>query len=121
MEEKIQDILSKVTLNSGRSCLEPYGELIDELRARAEGSFGYSGYQYRFQVNAAASIASGPNTGYTYVTGLNTSGSTFTYELNPGITNSSDPFYQHQFGACGVPTAAQIASAVTAHEAGSAE
>ncbi len=84
----------------------------------SEGSFGYSGYQYRFQVNAAASIASGPNDGYTYVTSLGTAGSTFTYELNPGITNSSDPFYQHQFGACGIPTAAQIASAVTAHEAG---
>jgi hypothetical protein len=34
VEDKFQDILSKVTKKSGRSRLEPYGELIDELRAR---------------------------------------------------------------------------------------
>ena len=34
VEDKFQDILSKVTKKSGRSCLEPYGELIDELRGR---------------------------------------------------------------------------------------
>ena len=34
MEDKFQDILSKVTKKSGRSRLEPYGELIDELRGR---------------------------------------------------------------------------------------
>ena len=34
MEDKIQNILNKVTKKSGRSRLEPYGELIDELRAR---------------------------------------------------------------------------------------
>lgn len=34
MEDKFQDILSKVIIKSGRSCLEPYGKLIDELRAR---------------------------------------------------------------------------------------
>jgi ribosomal protein S19 len=33
VEDKFQDILSKVTKKSGRSRLEPYGELIDELRA----------------------------------------------------------------------------------------
>jgi predicted TIM-barrel fold metal-dependent hydrolase len=34
VEDKFQDILSKVTTKSGRSRLEPYGELIDELRER---------------------------------------------------------------------------------------
>ena len=34
VEDKFQDILSKVTKKSGRSRLEPYGELIDELRGR---------------------------------------------------------------------------------------
>jgi hypothetical protein len=34
VEDKFHDILSKVSIKSGRSCLEPYGELIDELRAR---------------------------------------------------------------------------------------
>jgi hypothetical protein len=34
VEGKFRDILSKVIIKSGRSCLEPYGELIDELRAR---------------------------------------------------------------------------------------
>jgi predicted TIM-barrel fold metal-dependent hydrolase len=34
VEDKFQDILSKVTKKSRRSRLEPYGELIDELRER---------------------------------------------------------------------------------------
>jgi len=34
VEDNFQDILSKVTKKSGRSRLEPYGELIDELRER---------------------------------------------------------------------------------------
>jgi len=34
VEDNFQDILSKVTKKSGRSRLEPYGELIDELRSR---------------------------------------------------------------------------------------
>lgn len=34
MEDQFQNILSKVTKKSGRSRLEPYGDLIDELRER---------------------------------------------------------------------------------------
>jgi hypothetical protein len=34
VEDKFQDILTKVTKKSGRSPLEPYGDLIDELRGR---------------------------------------------------------------------------------------
>jgi hypothetical protein len=34
VEDKFQDILSKATNKPGRSRLEPYGELIDELRGR---------------------------------------------------------------------------------------
>jgi hypothetical protein len=34
VKNKFQDILSKVTKKSGRSRLEPYGELIGELRGR---------------------------------------------------------------------------------------
>jgi hypothetical protein len=34
VEDKFQDILSKVTKKWGRSRLEPYGELIDKLRER---------------------------------------------------------------------------------------
>ena len=34
MESKLQDILNSVTVKPGRSRLEPYGELIDELRRR---------------------------------------------------------------------------------------
>jgi hypothetical protein len=34
VEDKFHNILSKVTQKSGRSRLEPYGELIDELRGR---------------------------------------------------------------------------------------
>ena len=34
VEDKFHNILSKVTKKSGRSRLEPYGDLIDELRAR---------------------------------------------------------------------------------------
>jgi hypothetical protein len=34
VESKIQDILNGVTAKPGRSRLEPYGELIDELRRR---------------------------------------------------------------------------------------
>jgi hypothetical protein len=39
VEDKFQDILNKVTRKSGSSRLEPYAELIDELRRR--------GYTYR--------------------------------------------------------------------------
>ena len=34
MEDKFQNILNKVIKKSGRSRLEPYGELIEELRDR---------------------------------------------------------------------------------------
>ena len=34
MESKLQDILNSVTVKPGRSRLEPYGELLDELRRR---------------------------------------------------------------------------------------
>ena len=34
MDGEFQDILSKVTKKPGHSRLEPYGELIDELRGR---------------------------------------------------------------------------------------
>jgi len=34
VEDKFHNILSKVTKKSGRSRLEPYGDLIDELRGR---------------------------------------------------------------------------------------
>jgi hypothetical protein len=34
VEDKFQDILSKVIKKLGRSRLEPYGDLIDELRSR---------------------------------------------------------------------------------------
>jgi hypothetical protein len=34
VEDKFQDILNKMTKKSGRSRLEPYGDLIDELRGR---------------------------------------------------------------------------------------
>ena len=34
MEDEFQDILNKVTKKPGRSRLEQYGELIDELRGR---------------------------------------------------------------------------------------
>jgi hypothetical protein len=83
----------------------------------AEGSFGQSMYVYSFNLGTSE-ILSGPNSGFDYVTALNTSAS-YPYELNPGITNPNDPFYQHQYGKCGVPTAQVIAGLVTAHEAGS--
>jgi hypothetical protein len=34
MDGRFQDILNKINRKSGRSRLEPYGELIDELRSR---------------------------------------------------------------------------------------
>jgi hypothetical protein len=34
VEDKIQNILNKVTKKAGRSRLEPYGDMIDELRSR---------------------------------------------------------------------------------------
>ena len=45
-----------------------------------------------------------------------TDSSAFIWDLNPGLTNPSDPFYQHQ-GNC-FPTVSQIVSAVQAHEVG---
>lgn len=79
--------------------------------------FGAARFGFNFS-DGAISVSSGPNTGFVYINSFNDT-SVFVYELNPGITNSSDPFYQHQYGACGIPSAATIVAAVTAHEAGS--
>lgn len=82
----------------------------------AEGTFGQSAYNYAYTFGIAASISDGgPNKGYQYVSAF-TDSSTYIYELNPGLTNSADPFYQHQYGQCGFPSVAQIIAAVQAHE-----
>lgn len=83
----------------------------------SEGAFGQSRYQYYFNP-MTAQVPSGPNEGFTYVTALDTSLSYFIYELNPGLVTPSDPFYQHQYGNCGIPSVQQIVTAVTNHEAG---
>jgi hypothetical protein len=77
-----------------------------------EGSFGASTYAYNFNFNSGAAN-SGPNAGVYYVTSF-TDSSQYAWELNPGLTNSSDPFYQHQ-GNC-FATISQITAAVQAHE-----
>ena len=82
-----------------------------------DGVFGASLYTFGFSESAPAPIPSGPNTGFVYV-GAFSDTSTYVYELNPGITNLNDPFYQHQYGRCGIPSAAAIVAAVTTHEAG---
>lgn len=49
--------------------------------------------------------------------------SAYIWELNPGLTNTSDPFYQHQGpqgGSCWA-TIAQITSAVQTHEVGTTQ
>ena len=70
---------------------------------------------FSYSYNTSASISSGPNQGYQFVTSFSDA-STYIYELNPGLTDSSDPFYVHQYGKCGFPSVAQIVSAVQTHE-----
>ena len=79
-----------------------------------EEAFGYYawGYVYSYQYSP---IGAGPNQGLAYLTSV-TDSSAFGWELNPGLTNPSDPFYQHQ-GNC-FPTVQQIVNAVQAHEIG---
>jgi|GEM_PF-3301323 len=82
----------------------------------AEDSFG----QYYYgpaapSFRTSPSVPSGPNQGYQYVTSFSDS-SPFFYELNPALTNSSDPFYQAQYGRCGFPSVAQIVIGVQGHE-----
>ncbi len=84
----------------------------------SEGSLGRSAVLTLFRVNTSPSITSGPNTGYSYVTSLDTSGFKWIYELNPGIDNPNDDFAQHQYGACGIPSLSDIVNAVLAHENG---
>ena len=84
----------------------------------AEGTFGASAYASGYSVSTEA-VQSGPNTGIYYVSAFSDL-SAYPWELNPGVTNSSDPFYQHQGpqgGSCWA-TIAQITSAVQAHEIG---
>ncbi len=71
------------------------------------------GYAYTY---SPETIQAGPNQGLLFVTSV-TDESAFGWELNPGLTTPSDPFYQHQ-GNC-YSTVAQIVAAVQAHEAGS--
>jgi hypothetical protein len=80
------------------------------------GSMGQSayGYCYHFQPSPAIND-SGPNQGLAYLISV-TDCSAFGWELNPGLTNPTDPFYQHQ-GNC-FPTVQQIIDAVRAHEIG---
>ncbi len=79
-----------------------------------EGTFGQSAYNYNYTFNSAT-ISGGPNGGYSYITSFSDS-SVYIFELNPGLTNRNDPFYTHQYGNCGIPSAIQIASAVRSHE-----
>ncbi|MBV9760722.1 MAG: hypothetical protein JO340_09165 [Acidobacteriaceae bacterium] len=79
-----------------------------------DGSFGASTYAYNYNFTSGAAN-SGPNAGIYYVTSF-TDSSKYAWELNPGVTNPSDPFYQHQ-GNC-FATISQITAAVQAHEVG---
>ena len=80
----------------------------------AEGTLGQSAYSYAYDLGYSASILSGPNTGYRYVTGITVS-SVYVYELNPGLTNTTDGFYVHQYGKCGFPSVADIVTGVQNH------
>lgn len=83
-----------------------------------DGSLGQSTYAGSFNWNYGQA-GGGPNAGYAWVISLSPSAS-FPYELNPGITNSSDTFYQHQGPACsGWANISDIVSLVVSHEAGS--
>ena len=79
-----------------------------------EGSMGQAAYGWGYTATWP-SVQSGPNQGLFYVTGLSDT-SAYGWELNPGLTNSSDPFYQHQ-GNC-YASVSQIVAAVQAHEVG---
>ncbi len=85
-----------------------------------DGSMGQSLFAFAFTI-ATAAPQSGPNSGVYYVTSF-TDSSVFVWEVNPALTNSSDPFYQHQGpqgGSCWA-TISQIYNAVQAHEVGAA-
>jgi hypothetical protein len=86
----------------------------------AEGSMGQSEFAPSKDLQTGFP-QEGPNANIYYVTSF-TDSSVFVWELNPGLTNTSDPFYQHQGpqgGTC-FPTIAQITGAVQAHEVGPA-
>ena len=79
-----------------------------------EGSMGQAAFGW-FYTAQTYQITSGPNLGLVFITSF-TDNSAFGWELNPGLTVASDPFYQHQ-GNCFAPVS-QIVNAVQAHEAG---
>lgn len=84
----------------------------------AEGTFGTSAFAAKWSDTTAAP-QNGPNAGLYYIASLSDS-SLYVWELNPGLTNNNDPFYQHQGpqgGSCWA-TIPGITSAVQAHEIG---
>jgi len=86
----------------------------------AEGTFGQSAYVYSFTLGPPGAASSGPNAGLYYATSL-TDASSYPWELNPGLTNTGDPFYLHQGQNAGYgcyATVSQIVAAVQAHEIG---
>ena len=80
----------------------------------SEGSLGQSLYAFSFQWQSS-SPQSGPNTGLHFISSF-TDSSAFAWELNPGLTDPNDAFYQHQ-GNC-FASISQIVSAVQSHEVG---
>ena len=76
---------------------------------------GMSAYGWGYDVDTPV-ITRGPNLGLYFVTSL-TDQSVYGWELNPGLTNSSDPFYQAQSKACWAGVTVIIA-AVQNHETG---
>ena len=80
-----------------------------------ENTYGASAYVVNFLVNVSGSIQGGPNSSYRYVTSIGDL-SSYIYEFNSGLTDSTDPFYIHQYGSCGIASVGQIVSAVQAHE-----
>ncbi|MGA3096515.1 MAG: hypothetical protein ABSF25_08690 [Bryobacteraceae bacterium] len=73
-------------------------------------------YCYGFTYNDTPVPAGGPNEGLYYVLAPLTDLSSYPWELNPGVTDPDDPFYQHQ-GGC-FPTIDAIVAAAEAHEFG---
>jgi hypothetical protein len=76
---------------------------------------GESSYAFNFGIGTGQ-VTGGPNNGLFFVTSL-TDSSSYIWELNPGLTNSGDPFYQAQSGTCWAGVQA-IIDAVKAHEYG---
>lgn len=81
-----------------------------------DGTLGQYLWQYSFQLPNTTQVPAGPNQGFHYFASQPTFNQPYRYEVNPDLENPQSDFAQHQYGACGVISRANLENNVVQHE-----